>query len=95
MVNRHLRVSGPDFDGLQAVRGFETRIAIRNTGIGTRIARILFRRPDGNLETYVIPWTKSGLALTSIGKYITPRAEPQLRSSYGSASLRPREGFTT
>ncbi len=37
------------------------------------ISTVVFRRPDGNLETYQIPWTKSGLPLTSIGKYITPR----------------------
>jgi hypothetical protein len=37
------------------------------------ISTVVFRRPDGNLETYQVPWTKTGLPLTSIGKYITPR----------------------
>jgi hypothetical protein len=36
------------------------------------ISVVIFRRPDGNLETYQIPWTKSGLPLTSIGKYPSP-----------------------
>src|SRR5438445_5326748 len=40
------------------------------------ISTVVFRRPDGNLETYQIPWTKSGLPLTSIGRYITPSQAP-------------------
>jgi len=36
------------------------------------ISSVVFRRPDGNLETYRIPWAKSGLPLTSAGRYITP-----------------------
>ncbi len=36
------------------------------------VSTVVFRRPDGNVETYQIPWTKSGLPLTSIGRYITP-----------------------
>ena len=36
------------------------------------ISTVVFRRPDGDLETYRIPWAKSGLPLTSIGRYITP-----------------------
>ncbi|HJT18694.1 MAG TPA: S41 family peptidase, partial [Thermoanaerobaculia bacterium] len=33
---------------------------------------VIFRRPDGGLETYPMTWTKSGLPLTNIGRYITP-----------------------
>lgn len=40
------------------------------------VSTVGFRRPDGNLETYVIPWTKSGLPLTNIGRYITPAQAP-------------------
>ena len=36
------------------------------------ISIVVFRRPDGKLESYRIPWTKSGLPLTSVGKYLTP-----------------------
>jgi hypothetical protein len=36
------------------------------------VSTVVFRRPDGRLETYRIPWTKSGLALTTVGRYITP-----------------------
>jgi len=36
------------------------------------ISSVVFRRPDGTMETYRIPWTKSGLLLTSVGKYQTP-----------------------
>ena len=41
------------------------------------ISTVVFRRPDGNFESYRIPWTKSGLPLTSIGKYISPNAAAQ------------------
>jgi hypothetical protein len=36
------------------------------------ISVVVFRRPDGNLETYRIPWAKSGLLLTNVGHYTTP-----------------------
>jgi hypothetical protein len=36
------------------------------------ISVVLFRRPDGNLESYRIPWSKSGLLLTTVGRYTTP-----------------------
>ena len=36
------------------------------------ISVVVFRRPDGNLETYRIPWAKSGLLLTNVGRYTTP-----------------------
>lgn len=41
------------------------------------ISTVVFRRPDGNLETYRIPWTKSGLITTSIGKFPTPAGLPK------------------
>jgi hypothetical protein len=36
------------------------------------ISVVLFRRPDGNMESYRIPWAKSGLLLTNVGRYTTP-----------------------
>ena len=33
---------------------------------------VVFRRPDGILESYRVPWTKSGLLLTNVGRYTTP-----------------------
>ncbi|MBZ5617113.1 MAG: PDZ domain-containing protein [Acidobacteriia bacterium] len=36
------------------------------------ISTVVFRRPDGGQETYRIPWTKSGLSLTTVGTYTTP-----------------------
>jgi hypothetical protein len=36
------------------------------------ISVVVFRRPDGNMETYRIPWAKSGLLLTNVGHYTTP-----------------------
>jgi hypothetical protein len=38
------------------------------------VSTVVFRRPDGGMETYRIPWTKSGLSLTSVGTYTTPHA---------------------
>jgi len=38
------------------------------------ISTVVFREPDGTLSTYRIPWTKSGLLLTSVGRYTTPHA---------------------
>jgi hypothetical protein len=43
------------------------------------ISAIVFRRPDGILETYRIPWAKSGVPLTSVGRYTTPRSAIALR----------------
>ncbi len=40
------------------------------------VSTVIFRRPDGGLETYVIAWTKSGLPLTNVGRYITPSYAP-------------------
>ena len=39
------------------------------------ISTVVFRRPDDILETYRIPWTKSGLPLVSVGKYFTPNSK--------------------
>ena len=36
------------------------------------VSTVVLRRPDGRLETYRIPWTKSGLPLTTVGRYISP-----------------------
>ncbi|HUQ93569.1 MAG TPA: S41 family peptidase [Bryobacteraceae bacterium] len=38
------------------------------------ISTVVFRRPDGALDPYRIPWTRSGLPLTSVGKYPAPPA---------------------
>ena len=35
------------------------------------VSSVVFRRPDGILETHRIPWGKSGLPLTSPGRYMT------------------------
>jgi Peptidase family S41 len=43
------------------------------------ISTVVFRRPDSQLETYQIPWVKSGLPLVAVGKYITPAALPLVR----------------
>ncbi len=40
------------------------------------ISTVVFRRPDGKLEAFRIPWTKSGLPLVNVGRYITPSAPP-------------------
>jgi hypothetical protein len=36
------------------------------------VSTVVFRRPDAQLESYQIPWTKSGLPLTTVGRYFTP-----------------------
>ena len=43
------------------------------------ISTVVFRRPDSQLETYRIPWVKSGLPLVAVGKYITPAGLPLVR----------------
>jgi hypothetical protein len=45
------------------------------------ISTVVFRRPDKQIETYRIPWTKSGLPLTSVGKYITPHTRADVDPS--------------
>jgi hypothetical protein len=41
------------------------------------VSIVVFRRPDGGLETYHIPWARSGLPLTTVGKYVTPKTSRQ------------------
>jgi hypothetical protein len=38
------------------------------------ISTVVFQRPDSQLEAYRIPWAKSGIPLTTVGKYFTPTA---------------------
>lgn len=53
---------------------------------------VVFRRPDGKSETYQIPWTKSGLPLTSVGTFPTPRATPAAPSVSQFRRPRPDRG---
>ena len=50
------------------------------------ISVVLFRRPDGNMETYRIPWAKSGMPLTNVGRYTTPLSLAAKRSRASSYS---------
>src|SRR4029077_12006403 len=43
------------------------------------ISTVVFRRFDGRLETYRIPWTKSGLPLTNVGNYTLPAVAGKAR----------------
>jgi hypothetical protein len=45
------------------------------------ISVVLFRRPDGGMESYRIPWAKSGLLLTNVGRYTTPGLSGMTRVS--------------
>ena len=45
------------------------------------ISVVLFRRPDGGMESYRIPWAKSGLLLTNVGRYTTPGLSGMTASS--------------
>jgi Peptidase family S41 len=38
------------------------------------ISTVVFQRPDSQLEAYRIPWAKSGIPLTTVGKYFTSTA---------------------
>jgi peptidase S41-like protein len=49
------------------------------------ISTVVFRRPDSQLETYRIPWVKTGLPLVAVGKYITPAATPLVRLAAGDS----------
>lgn len=44
------------------------------------ISTVVFRRPDGGMETYRIPWAKAGLSLTSVGTYTSPHAALENRA---------------
>jgi hypothetical protein len=50
------------------------------------ISIVVFRRPDGGLETYHVPWARSGLPLTSVGKYVTPKAARQTAAAPAEGS---------
>src|SRR5262249_55164827 len=43
------------------------------------ISTVVFRRPDGHLESHQIPWTKSGLPLVNIGRYFSPAVAKHIR----------------
>ena len=60
---------------------------IPNAANVPEISSVIFRRPDGNLETYRIPWTQSGLAITSVGSFMTPQSIRQT-----SAIRKPNRG---
>jgi len=49
------------------------------------VSTVVFRRPDNSLEIYRIPWTKSGLPLINVGKYITPTAGKDRQADAGDA----------
>jgi C-terminal processing protease CtpA/Prc len=36
------------------------------------VSNVVFRTSSGDLQTYAIPWVKSGVLLTAVGKYVTP-----------------------
>jgi hypothetical protein len=50
---------------------------------------VVFRNPNSKLEMYSIPWTKSGLPLTSVGKYQTPAAVLNPASEEASDEVPP------
>ena len=54
------------------------------------ISVVLFRRPDGGMETYRIPWAKSGLLLTNVGRYTTPGLSRYDRRRRAFPGPRPR-----
>lgn len=51
---------------------FRPQVLMPHAADVPEISVVLFRRPDGNLESYRIPWAKSGLLLTNVGRYTTP-----------------------
>ena len=57
------------------------------------ISVVIFRRPDGNLETYRIPWAKSGLLLMNVGIYTTPAAGGTIRHRRLPGSPAPDTGI--
>ncbi|HKA02033.1 MAG TPA: S41 family peptidase [Candidatus Solibacter sp.] len=38
------------------------------------VSSVVFRTPADDLQTYAIPWLKTGLPLTAVGQYVTPGA---------------------
>ena len=53
------------------------------------ISTVVFRRPDGVLETYRIPWSRSGVPLTNVGRY------PTWTGSSGSGLDEQEPSYTT
>ena len=51
---------------------FRPQVLMPHAADVPELSVVLFRRPDGNLESYRIPWAKSGLLLTNVGTYTTP-----------------------
>jgi hypothetical protein len=51
---------------------FRPQVLMPHAADVPEISVVLFRRPDGGMETYRIPWAKSGLLLTNVGRYTTP-----------------------
>lgn len=41
------------------------------------VSTVVFRRFDGGLETYRIPWTRSGLAMTGVGVFPDPAGQEE------------------
>ncbi len=66
---------------------FRPQVLMPHAADVPEISVVLLRRPDGGLETYRIPWSKSGLLLTSVGRYTTPGLEGM------TAATRRRHGF--
>ncbi|MBI3471821.1 MAG: PDZ domain-containing protein, partial [Candidatus Solibacter usitatus] len=56
------------------------------------IATVVFRHPRGVLETYRIPWTKTGLPLTAVGPVPTPSSVAP-DSSFAKTRLSVAERF--
>jgi len=53
------------------------------------ISVVLFRKPDGTMESYRIPWSKSGLLLTTVGQYTTPGLTGMTGMSIRRSRTRP------
>src|SRR5450759_1379475 len=51
---------------------FRPQVLMPHAADVPEISVVLFRRPDGSMESYRIPWAKSGLLLTNVGRYTTP-----------------------
>src|SRR4029453_2056051 len=51
---------------------FRPQVLMPHAADVPEISVVLFRRPDGGMEPYRIPWPKSGLLLTNVGRYTTP-----------------------
>jgi len=65
---------------------FRPQVLMPHAADVPEISVVLFRRPDGGMETYRIPWAKSGLLLTNVGRYTTPGLGGMTRVSGIAAS---------